>query len=416
MQLYFNGFTALTDNLFGILRRNDGSSNAADWKVAAGSALETYNGLGRKVSDGFARRINISTFSQLGIGMLESVPGLCTNCPTVCTYSQGFYSNKTGKACYNGGASLISSTQLMLNAFGSTASIVFGNAGNRRFFTLYQTDISNGNILKMLPGSGNSQALAVDNILPYNGATYSDPTTWYLVPIPASGSQKGKINNQLLSQLMTLWFNLRTSSSLAAIDLSKDTLITRGQTTCSSGVPTGNPVKFGLPHNVVLYLNGANGYTKNVNGLYQLANDVLGGVNTTISALDAQNAVAAINNAFDGCRILTGTLPYSQSALITRISNVAKTISEIAIEKLSVTAYPNPYDKQFSLSITSPVSGIAFIEFFNISGTKIYEMKQIVRSNAESIATYSGPVHHGVLFYRIRIKDYKANGIVINPN
>src|SRR5207248_3314665 len=156
---------------------------------------------------GYARRINISTFSQLGIGMLESVPGLCTNCPTVCTYSQGFYSNKTGKACYNGGASLISSTQLMLNAFGSTASIVFGNAGNRRFFTLYQTDISNGNIIKMLPGSGNSQALAVDNILPYNGATYSDPTTWYLVPIPASGSQKGKINNQLLSQLMTLWFN-----------------------------------------------------------------------------------------------------------------------------------------------------------------------------------------------------------------
>ena len=126
--------------------------------------------------------------------------------------------------------------------------------------------------------------------------------------------------------------------------------------------------------------------------------------------------MAAINNAFDGCKILTGTIPYSQSALITRISNVAKTISEIAIEKLSVTAYPNPYDKQFSLSITSPVSGIAFIEFFNTSGTKIYEMKQTVRSNAESIATYSGPVHHGVLFYRIRVKDYKANGIVINPN
>src|SRR5438874_746408 len=374
LQLYFNGFTALTDNLFGILRRNEGSNNAADWKVAAGSALETYNGLGRKVSDGFARRINISTFSQLGIGMLESVPGLCTNCPTVCTYSQGFYSNKTGKACYKGGASLISSTQLMLNAFGSTASIVFGNAGNRRFFTLYQTDISNGNILKMLPGSGNSQALAVDNILPYNGATYSDPTTWYLVPIPASGSQKGKINNQLLSQLMTLWFNLRTSSSLAAIDLSKDTLITRGQTTCSSGVPTGNPVKFGLPHNVVLYLNGGNGYTKNVNGLFQLANDVLGGVNTTISALDAQNAVAAINNAFDGCRILTGTLPYLLSpALITRTANTKKEITEPE-NKLTVTAFPNPYNKQFSLRIMAPVSGKASIEFFDINGSRIFQM------------------------------------------
>lgn len=73
LQLYFNGFTGLADNQFGILRRANGSSDAADWTVPAGSALESLNGDGRKVSDGYARRKNISTFSQLGIGMTAGV-------------------------------------------------------------------------------------------------------------------------------------------------------------------------------------------------------------------------------------------------------------------------------------------------------------------------------------------------------
>ena len=69
LQLYFTGFAGLTDNQFGILRRRDASSNAADWVVPAGSALEPSGGAGRKVSDGYARRKNITSFSQLGIGM-----------------------------------------------------------------------------------------------------------------------------------------------------------------------------------------------------------------------------------------------------------------------------------------------------------------------------------------------------------
>jgi len=70
LHLYFNGFTGLADNRFGILRRPDASSNAADWIVPSGSLLEPLNGTGRKVSDGFARRYNISDFSQFGIGEL----------------------------------------------------------------------------------------------------------------------------------------------------------------------------------------------------------------------------------------------------------------------------------------------------------------------------------------------------------
>jgi hypothetical protein len=69
LKLYFNNFTDLADNSFGILRRPDSSSNAADWIVPIGSLLPSAGNLGRTVAGGYARRNNISTFSQFGIGM-----------------------------------------------------------------------------------------------------------------------------------------------------------------------------------------------------------------------------------------------------------------------------------------------------------------------------------------------------------
>jgi hypothetical protein len=417
LQLYFTGFTGLLDNQFGILRRPDASSNAADWEIPPGSFREPFNGVGRKLSDGFARRFNISDFSQLGIGTLSTIP--CDNCSLVCTYSQGFYGNQNGKACYsfNGGNSTISSTQLMLNAFDASSSQVFGNVANRRFFTLFKTDITNGNIFKMMPGSGNSQAMAIDNILPYDGAYYSDQNTWYLVPIAKSGSQKGKINNQLLSQTISLWFNMRTSSSLATVDLTNDTLVTTAQTTCGSGIPTGSTLKFGLPHSVIVYLNGTNGYANNVNGLYQLANDFLGGVTTNINPLDVQFAVAAINNAFDGCRILTATLPYKINVnVLTRSVKANDGLIERAPEQLDVKAFPNPYSTQFSLRIKSPVSGMAIFEFFTASGAKVFEARRFITNKVPNMIPYTGPRHSGVLMYKIRIEDYHASGFVIGIN
>ena len=415
LQLYFTGFTGLANNMFGMLRRPDASSTAADWTVPTGSLLESTNGLGRKVGDGFARRYNITSFSQWGIGMTGFVP--CEDCPSACTYTQGFYGNKNGQACYNNSGSLVSSTQLMLNAFGATSSKVFGNVANKRFFTLYRTDISNGNIFKMLPGSGNSQAITVDNILPYDGAYYSDQSTWYLVPIAASGNQKGKINNQLLSQTISLWFNLRTSNSLGTLDLLVDTLLTSSQTQCGSGVISGNPVKFGLPHNVIVYLNGGNGYSNNVSGLFQLANDVLGGVNTSLNPNDLQLAVAAINNAFDGCRILTGTLPFTAGMpLTTKYDHDGKTMEGFIAEELMVKAYPNPYDKEFSLSIVSPVSGKATIEFFDLNGERIYQTEKFVIAGLTTVLPYKGPAIATSVLYKVRVGNYWKSGFVAHPN
>ncbi len=72
LNLYFNQFTGLPNNAFGILARPDGSSSAADWTVPAGSTLPAANTPGRTIAGGFAQRINISSFSQFGIGQASS--------------------------------------------------------------------------------------------------------------------------------------------------------------------------------------------------------------------------------------------------------------------------------------------------------------------------------------------------------
>jgi hypothetical protein len=68
LKLFFSGFPGLADNSFGILRRPDASAVAIDWIVPTGSVLPAPGSLGRTVAGGYARRNNIATFSQLGIG------------------------------------------------------------------------------------------------------------------------------------------------------------------------------------------------------------------------------------------------------------------------------------------------------------------------------------------------------------
>src|SRR4030095_9666316 len=102
LHLYFNGFTGLLDNRFGILRRPDANANAADWIVSTGSLLEPLNGTGRKVSDGFARRYNISDFSQFGIGEFNlATPCDITGQSQVCISSlNNIFSGPAGMTTY----------------------------------------------------------------------------------------------------------------------------------------------------------------------------------------------------------------------------------------------------------------------------------------------------------------------------
>ena len=302
----------------------------------------------------------------------------------------------------------------MQAAFGINNSQVSGNVANRRFFTLYRTDITNGNIFKMLPGGGPAKVIDIDNQLPYDGAYYADQTTWSLVPLQPNGPQKGKIRNSLLSQIMTLWFNVRNSSTLGGISLVDDTLVTRKTESCGSNTLVGEATKFGLPHSVIVYLNGGNGYAPTVEGLLQLANDVLGGVVTSINPSTINEAVDVINNAFDECRMLVGTIPYNEQTLLTR--TMLPGLENTEAKSLRVVAYPNPYKSQFHLQILSPVTGPAKIEFFTINGQKVYEQNRPVLANQPIVIPYTGPVRFATMAYKVTVGENIATGMVIKPN
>ena len=312
------------------------------------------------------------------------------NSQTACTYTQGFYGLPSPMGCYND-STIISSTQFMLNAFGTDQSVIFGNVGRKRFFTLFKTDITKKNIFKMLPGAQAGKKIGVDNILPYDGAYYADASTWSLVPIQAFGVATGRVNNLLLSNTIALWFNIRTSTSLGTISLAQDTLITSEQTSCGSGVPIGSPTKFGVPHSIILVLNGGNGYTNNVNGLLQLANDVLGGVNTTVYIPNLLQALDVITQAFAECRILTGTIPASS---VIKNSEQIKESQQPDQSLISMKANPNPSVLNFTITILSREQNSSIrLKVLDLRGRTIEERTTLANSKIILGENYNSGVY-----------------------
>jgi hypothetical protein len=86
-------------------------------------------------------------------------------------------------------------------------------------------------------------------------------------------------------------------------------------------------------------------------------------------------------------------------------------------KKLIVTAYPNPYETEFKLNIYSPLSGIATIEFYTISGVKIHEMKQNVIAgksivtDVKSLSSFTSSI-----IYKVSVGKYQTTGIIFSPS
>lgn len=66
MQLYITNFSGLSDNNFGVLKRPSGSDGRY-WS-GGGGIINPFNGEGRKLSDGYAMRMMLTTFSGGGAG------------------------------------------------------------------------------------------------------------------------------------------------------------------------------------------------------------------------------------------------------------------------------------------------------------------------------------------------------------
>ncbi len=69
--LYTGNISGLNDNEFAVVKRPTGSPDGTSWTTGGGT-INTAGGDGRKVSDGYALRMGLTSFSEFGIGSTES--------------------------------------------------------------------------------------------------------------------------------------------------------------------------------------------------------------------------------------------------------------------------------------------------------------------------------------------------------
>jgi hypothetical protein len=294
----------------------------------------------------------------------------------------------------------------------------------------------------------------VIDILPGGGAgrAFDHAGQIAITALPASYlSDKHRINNNLFSQTLTLSINMGIKPGLGDYALQANKYLTTADVVeCGStvikdcefsctpnlSVPgtyiwSVSYTPYHVSNNKITQAIYDALVTKNVTGLLALANSALNGtaLPTGVTYSDLVKAVDLINVGFDGCRSFVSwstnkptensfcTLPGTTTPcppLLAGRSASSDVITE-AVDQLKVIAYPNPYTVQFSLRIKSPVSGMANIEFYNITGVKVYQMRQVVLANVEQIVRYNGPVNSNTLLFRVQVGNYHTKGFAISP-
>jgi hypothetical protein len=341
-------------------------------------------------------------------------------CCKACTYTQGFYGNFNGKACMEDG-SIATASSLMTMALNAEPNdeFIFGSKTNNRYWILKLSDVNQGkisNIFKMLPGGGSSQMLGLNT----SGtvSTFDNKSTWSVAPLQTKKPNEGKITNSLLAQTIVLYFNIETSPSLGSIALTSNVLITADVECGESTAIPGTNEEFELPSTIVTYLNNnSRGYDNTVAGLFQLANDVLGGINPDNLSLSAiSEAVDVINNAFDECRVLVGYGDIGSSITFSREKEGSEQSKEVLSGKLSVTASPNPFNDKVRFTIESPVSGQGSLEVYNLIGQKVETVFQgfLIEGRGQTVEFKVAPANRTNLIYVLRVGGQQVTGKLIN--
>ena len=267
-----------------------------------------------------------------------------------CSYTQGFYGNQGGLACIPENQK-VNAKYIMLGAVtASGGHFDFGDKNSKedRYFRLKLSDIEDDKIFKMLPGGGPSNALK-------GFATYDMQDTWDNVPLIKKAPRTGKIKNNLLSQTMTLYFNLHADGSLGGYQL-KENFYTAATVACGSESYIENSVQmFNIPGNIISFLETNNSNT--VEGLFKLANDALGGHDIgSLSYSNITEAVDVINNAFDECRVLVSDTVYD------------KVVAGLTDDKPIFTIYPVPFVDNVKIKYEINSGLTAKIQVFDIRG------------------------------------------------
>ncbi len=206
-------------------------------------------------------------------------------------------------------------------------------------------------------------------------------------------NNKGKIVNNLLSQTITLWLNIQTSSKLGAWTLPKSFKTVK---------PDCGTTKIdGLSSTTTTVTPSLVGYT--VDDLLKLANRALGGTltGTDPSLNDIFITVDQINNAFDQCRyLISQEAPsvYKKAAVTDK--TMFRSVPENAEVVSTVVAYPNPFVSKVTFLIKAKLNGHATLGLYNISGLKVADLFDgELNENQEQKVEYTVPNGSGLQTY-----------------
>ena len=270
-----------------------------------------------------------------------SVTVTVSDCKLNATYTQGFYGNSGGLTC-DGKTTTAKLTQALPSGY-----IKFGN--DNRSFTLRYTDITSGNIFKLLPGGGTPAALN-------SGSWNYDSKGKTGAPVDSYG----KITNNLLAQTITLWLNMQTSANLGNFKMTSS--FKTAKAVCGT-----NNINYG---DTKTFNVGSKFVNKSVSELYNLAIKALtNSLDKTYDPIltDISSTIDVINNAFDQGRYLITAL----STNATEIKTMSRFIAEPSESVQVIQAFPNPFKGALKFTITPRASGLANLEIYNLSGQKV---------------------------------------------
>ena len=331
------------------------------------------------------------------------------------TYTQGYYSG-SGSACtpLNGsvkgaGALIQLSLDNMDGVIGnSLGKLYLGRSGAS--FTANYSDASK--LVAILPGGGTATRLLVDHNL--SVFTSYPPLN------------NGKIRNILLSQTIALTLNkFIPGNSLKNFILKAGhlTTITRINSSCTAGPASCanggklSSLKITSSATLMSLLNN-----QTVDSLLRMASKALGGILPAgVGYSDISGAVDVINKSFDEGRHFIGYYSTAQSCgapvLIVKPINpeYSKVGTEIEVEELTVTAYPNPFMDRVKFNIVSPVSGNASLDVYNMLGQKVANVyRGYLQAGRGQVIEYNVTGVKETLIYSLRVGDKQVNGKVIH--
>jgi hypothetical protein len=322
-----------------------------------------------------------------------------------CTYTQGYYGNVGGKSCAEG---VTYTTKGLMQLALSKGSIVLGNAGLNRTFTIAYNSVDT--VISILPGGGPAGMLA------YTGNRTPSK-------LPPAMLKNGRINNVLLSQTITLAFNVRINSELDSFKVRADKyLMTQDKVSCA-----GTELKECAYHSYKFSSKVVNALGENntIASLLKLANNALAGsLPAGLSYSDVAGAVDLVNNAFDGCRVgwYSDTVVYCSSVSTTSSRLPMESIEQAAAvnvqnigNKPAVMAYPNPFEGAVRFKIDVPEKAQYTLMLYTASGKLIGKVfdGEIEAQGSRSVEYNVPSIYTGAIVYVLSYNGQVITGKIV---